>query len=103
MGKRVTPTELFESFKEIGIDIDSLISQFKNHITNVRRKNNLLLFTDDIDSRTIDFIPDSISTVIVQGNFTINSPISFPDFSTILVSDTQNIRRSEWKTFNFLC
>lgn len=91
VGERVTPTDLFESFKEIGVHIDSLILQFKYQINNVGRKNNLLLITDDIDSRTINFIPDSISTMVVQGNFTINSAISFPDFSTILVSDTLKI------------
>ena len=51
----------------------------------------MLLITDDIYSGTFNSFSDSISTVIIQGNFTINSAISFPDFSTILVSDTLKI------------
>lgn len=91
VGKRVTPTDLFESFREIGDDIDSLINHFNYQLLNARRKNNVLLITDDIDSGTFNSFSDSISTVIIQGNFTINSAISFPDFSTILVSDTLKI------------
>jgi hypothetical protein len=90
-GKRIKPTGLFKKFSGIGTPLDSLIIEFNNQFTQSNNIEDRLLITKSIESKNFPVIPKNTKSIIIEGNLTINTPVFFPDFSTIIISDSLKI------------